>query len=356
MGAGDDRLRLYALGDGFESEGRGGRAWGDHQRAGLRRPVLSLLRQQAPQATQPARPTRDVSSATSPSTGSSACASSASIRLASRARSTRTTPNGVGSHTDTTVIPQVDLKKYPHGGMLCLLGPYGDFFIDVLAEILTMYPAVDAFSFDGLHYGGVCYCRHCRDNYRKDTGAAIPRADMNDPAFRRYQHWADRRMEDLVRRMQERLKRIKPEVALVTWTHQRRPVRPLPVDPAQHARADEPIARRARPGVLARRDQSRHHDRAGVRQCRHLGDDQPPHRVQRAVHPQPRQPLRQGQLPPAGDPPPDAADPHLRRRAEHRRGPAGQPPAGALRLPRRGQAAQGRGCRTRRPSRGRPWS
>ena len=41
---------------------------------------------------------------------------------------------------------------------------------------------------------------------------------MNDPAFRRYQHWADRRMEDLVRRMQTRLKGIKPEVALVTWT------------------------------------------------------------------------------------------------------------------------------------------
>ena len=41
---------------------------------------------------------------------------------------------------------------------------------------------------------------------------------MNDPAFRRYQHWADRRMEDLVVRMQTRLKGIKPEVALVTWT------------------------------------------------------------------------------------------------------------------------------------------
>ena len=65
--------------------------------------------------------------------------------------------------TDTTEIPQIDMKKYPHGGMLCLLGPYGDFFIDVLAEILTKYPDVDAFSFDGLHYGGVCYCRHCRD-------------------------------------------------------------------------------------------------------------------------------------------------------------------------------------------------
>ncbi len=120
--------------------------------------------------------------------------------------------------SDTTEIPQTDMKKYPHGGMLCLLGPYGDFFIDVLAEILTKYPAVNAFSFDGLHYGGVCYCQHCRASYHEAAGAEIPRTDMNDPAFRRYQHWADRRMEDLVRRMQERLKRIKPDVALVTWT------------------------------------------------------------------------------------------------------------------------------------------
>src|SRR5208337_2580054 len=120
--------------------------------------------------------------------------------------------------TRTTEIPQIDLKAYPHGGMLCLLGPYGDFFIEVLAEILTRFPQVDAFSFDGLHYGGVCYCANCRGNYRKDTGTEIPVVDMNDPGFRRYQHWADRRMEDLVRRMQQRLKRIKPEVALVTWT------------------------------------------------------------------------------------------------------------------------------------------
>lgn len=120
--------------------------------------------------------------------------------------------------TNTTEIPTIDLQKYPHGGMLCLLGPYGDFFVDVLAEILTQFPQVDAFSFDGLHYGGVCYCQFCRANYRKDTGLEIPNADMNDPAFRRYQHWADRRMENLVQRMQTRLKAIKPEVALVTWT------------------------------------------------------------------------------------------------------------------------------------------
>ncbi|MFO0803005.1 MAG: alpha-amylase family protein [Gemmataceae bacterium] len=120
--------------------------------------------------------------------------------------------------TNTTEIPTTDMKKFPHGGMLCPLGPYGDFFIDVLAEILTKFPDVDAFSFDGLHYGGVCYCEHCRKNFRKDTGKEIPKADLNDAEFRRYQHWADRRMENLVQRMQERLKGIKPDVALVTWS------------------------------------------------------------------------------------------------------------------------------------------
>lgn len=120
--------------------------------------------------------------------------------------------------TDTTEIPQIDMQESPHGGMLCLLGPYGDFVIEVLAEILTRFPEVDAFSFGGLHLGGVCYCRSCREAYRRDAGGEIPDADLDDPAFRRYQHWADRRMEALIGRMQHRLKSIKPEVALVTWT------------------------------------------------------------------------------------------------------------------------------------------
>lgn len=120
--------------------------------------------------------------------------------------------------TNTREIPQVDLKQAPHGGMLCLLGPYGDFFVSVLEEIVTQFPEVDAFSFDGLHYGGVCYCDECRKGYREATGKEIPNVSMEDPEFRRYQHWADRKMEGLVQRMQTRLKRIKPDIALVTWS------------------------------------------------------------------------------------------------------------------------------------------
>ncbi|MBS0265992.1 MAG: hypothetical protein JSS02_28935, partial [Planctomycetes bacterium] len=41
--------------------------------------------------------------------------------------------------TNTTEIPTIDMEKYPHGGMLCPLGPYGDFFIEVLAEILEKF-------------------------------------------------------------------------------------------------------------------------------------------------------------------------------------------------------------------------
>ena len=121
-------------------------------------------------------------------------------------------------YTDTTVIPQVDTKKDPVGGPLCLLGPWGDRLIDILAEVLTKYPDVDAFSFDGLHHSGSCYCAHCRANYRAETGLEIPFVNLNDVAYRRYMLWRDHRLEGLLEHMQARLKAIKPTVALVSWT------------------------------------------------------------------------------------------------------------------------------------------
>jgi len=120
--------------------------------------------------------------------------------------------------TNTTQVPEVDMKANPFGGGLCLLGPWGDRLIDILAEIVTKFPDVAAFSFDGIHDSGCCYCQNCREAYRRDTGEEIPDVNMNDPAFRRYQYWLDRRMESLVERMQTRLKSINPNIALVTWT------------------------------------------------------------------------------------------------------------------------------------------
>ena len=217
--------------------------------------------------------------------------------------------------TDTTEIPQIDMKKYPHGGMLCLLGPYGDFFIDVLAEILTQYPDVDAFSFDGLHYGGVCYCRHCRANYRKDAGAGDPQGRHERPglpplsALGRPPHGGPGPADA------ERGSRGSSP------TSPSSPGRPTPAGSATSCSIPRNMPARMNL-LLDAPDQEFWLDETN------RGTTIVPafanayiwattnHRVglQRAVHPEPRQPLRQGQLPAAGDPPPDAADADLRRR------------------------------------------
>ena len=85
---------------------------------------------------------------------------------------------------NTTEIPEVDMDAQPYGGRLCQLGPWGEYLLDILAEILTKYPDVDGFNFDGIHHFGPCYCGHCRAAYRSDTGQEIPDADMADLAFR----------------------------------------------------------------------------------------------------------------------------------------------------------------------------
>ncbi len=115
-------------------------------------------------------------------------------------------------------IPDRDLKTYPEGGWLCQMGPWGDYLIEILVEILNEFPQVDGFGFDGIHHRHACYCQYCVEAWKKETGLEPPDADMNNPLFRRYHLFMDRRMEAFVERMQTRLKGINPEVTIVTWT------------------------------------------------------------------------------------------------------------------------------------------
>ncbi len=115
-------------------------------------------------------------------------------------------------------IPGLDPKIHPEGGWLCQMGPWGDYLIEILAEVLTEFPEVDGFGFDGIHHRNACYCQHCVEAWKKETGLEPPPVDMNNPLFRRYQLFMDRRMEAFVERMQTRLKGINPHTAIVTWT------------------------------------------------------------------------------------------------------------------------------------------
>lgn len=127
-------------------------------------------------------------------------------------------PDWRSIRTNTRQVPEVDLKQNPVGGFLCQLGPWGEFLIQILEEILAKYPQVDGFGFDGIHHFGYCYCHACRDGFREASGLEIPDVDLKDPTFRRYLAWRDRRMEAFVERIQARIRKIKPEAALVTWT------------------------------------------------------------------------------------------------------------------------------------------
>jgi hypothetical protein len=119
---------------------------------------------------------------------------------------------------NTTNIPPMDLGRAPAGPALCLMGPWGEMLNEILVEILTLYPDVDAFGFDGIHHSGACYCQHCRAAYRQETGLEIPDVNLATAEYRRYLVWLNRRMERYIERMQRRLKGVKKDVAIVTWT------------------------------------------------------------------------------------------------------------------------------------------
>jgi len=61
----------------------------------------------------------------------------------------------------------------------CALGPYNfKFMTDVKLEIMSRYN-VDGIFINRWDGSGMCYCEHCRENFKTATGQELPRT--NDP-------------------------------------------------------------------------------------------------------------------------------------------------------------------------------
>jgi hypothetical protein len=100
----------------------------------------------------------------------------------------------------------------------CNLGPWGDYLIEVCAELTRDYH-LDGFSFDGNYHPPLCHCPACKAAYRKDTGRPLPtRVSLDDLAYREYLVWRGERLEDHYRRLQRRLKAVHPDAVLMSWT------------------------------------------------------------------------------------------------------------------------------------------
>src|SRR5205823_317983 len=64
----------------------------------------------------------------------------------------------------------------------CSLGPWGDYLIEVCAELVADF-GVNGYSFDGNYHSPICYCPACKSAYRTDRGRDLPaRVNLTDVA------------------------------------------------------------------------------------------------------------------------------------------------------------------------------
>jgi hypothetical protein len=107
----------------------------------------------------------------------------------------------------------------PEMWVTCGLGPYNfEFMTEVKQEIMGRY-RVDAIFINRWDGSGMCYCEHCRKNFREASGHELPRtSDPQDPARRAYIVWHQQRLFDLWRRWDTAVRKLNPDSCVIPNT------------------------------------------------------------------------------------------------------------------------------------------
>lgn len=107
----------------------------------------------------------------------------------------------------------------PERWVTCALGPYNfQFMTEVIREIMTLYH-VDGIFANRWAGSGMCYCEHCRRNFRDFCGLELPRtADPQNPARRNYIVWRQQRLFELWRLWDAEIRRINPGACYIPNT------------------------------------------------------------------------------------------------------------------------------------------
>ena len=98
----------------------------------------------------------------------------------------------------------------------CALGPYNfEYMPQINDEICRLYK-VDGLFTNRWAGSGMCYCEHCEKNFRDFSGLELPRtSDPRLAARRQYILWRQKRLFDLWRLWDERIKAINPNAAFL---------------------------------------------------------------------------------------------------------------------------------------------
>jgi hypothetical protein len=86
----------------------------------------------------------------------------------------------------------------PELWVTCALGPYNfEFMTGIHEEIMERYKPDGIFSNRWAGHG-ICYCEHCKENFRKYSGMDLPGgSERYDKSFRKYSEWNTKRLKEL---------------------------------------------------------------------------------------------------------------------------------------------------------------
>ncbi len=124
------------------------------------------------------------------------------------------------AHPDWIAVDAAGNKRRhwasPDLWVTCALGPYNfDFMTQVTREIVTLYKVDGIFS-NRWSGSGMCYCEHCRQNFRNFSGLDLPRTrDPQDPARRQYIIWRQKRLFELWRLWDGTIKAVNPNASFM---------------------------------------------------------------------------------------------------------------------------------------------
>jgi hypothetical protein len=86
----------------------------------------------------------------------------------------------------------------PELWVTCALGPYNfEFMTSVTREIMERYQPDGIFS-NRWHGHGVCYCVHCKKNFKAASGLELPtKTERLDPTYQKWSAWQTERLKEL---------------------------------------------------------------------------------------------------------------------------------------------------------------
>ena len=129
-------------------------------------------------------------------------------------------PDVYAAHPDWIAV-DASGRKRPHGSMpgwwiTCALGPYNfEFMTEVTREIVTLY-RVDGIFSNRWAGSGMCYCEHCRENFKSATGFDLPRTlDPQNPAHRAYLEWKQQRLFALAAVWNKAIREVNPGACFI---------------------------------------------------------------------------------------------------------------------------------------------